>query len=140
METIPSDNHRVISASRVRRFINPELGDIPIDELTRERCDQWYRDMENHLCPGAPTQRVRTYAVLHAMLKPAVHMNLIDVSPLRITGLLIDRPAREPQTATPAEVDELAAAMPTYLAVAVQLAAWYVGCAPARSSACSSMT
>lgn len=124
LETIPSDNHRVISASRVRRFINPELGDIRIDELTRERCDAWHRDMESTLCPGAPTQRVRTYAALHAMLKMAVHQDLIAANPLRIKGLLVDRPVREPQTATPAEVDRLAAAMPAYLAMAVQLAAW----------------
>lgn len=124
LETIPSDNHRVISASRVRRFINPELGAIPITELTRERCEAWHRDMEERLCPGAPTQRVRTYAALHAMLKMAVHEDWIDVTPLRIKGLLVDRPAREPQTATPAEVDQLAAAMPAYLAMAVHLAAW----------------
>ncbi|TDZ99780.1 hypothetical protein [Mycobacteroides salmoniphilum] len=110
LETIPSDNHRVISASRVRRFINPELGDILITELTRERCDSWHRDMEERLCPGAPTQRVRTYAALHAMLKMAVHEDLIDTMPLRIKGLLIGIPARDPQTATVAEVDQLAAA------------------------------
>jgi hypothetical protein len=34
------------------------------------------------------------------MLKLAVHMDLIAASPLRIKGLLVDRPAREPQTAT----------------------------------------
>lgn len=124
MESIPSENHRMTSASRVRRFINPELGDIKITELTRERCDRWHRDMEERLCPGAPTQRTRTYAALHAMLKLAVHMDLIDVSPLRIKGLLVDRPAREPQTATPAEVDQLAAAMPAYLSMFVQLSAW----------------
>ncbi len=124
METIPSDNHRTLSASRVRRFINPELGDIKIDELTRERCEQWYRDMNETLCPGAPTQVRRTFAALHTMLKMAVHEDWIDTSPLRIKGALVDVPAREPQTATPAEVDELAAAMPVELEMAVQIAAW----------------
>lgn len=124
METIPSDNHRTLSASRVRRFINPELGDIKIDELTRERCEQWYRDMNEVLCPGAPTQVRRTFAALHAMLKLAVHEDWIATSPLRIKGALIDVPAREPQTATPAEVDQLAAAMPDELGMAVQIAAW----------------
>lgn len=124
LETIPSENHRVISVSRVRRFINPELGDIPIDQLTRERCDQWYRDMNTTLCPRAPTQVRRTFAALHAMLKLAVHEDWIPASPLRIKGALIDTPAREPQTATVAEVDQLAAAMPAELSMAVQLAAW----------------
>ncbi|UQE74037.1 site-specific integrase [Gordonia sp. PP30] len=124
MESIPSENHRVISASRLRRFINPELGDIFVTELTRERCEKWHRDMEERLCPGAPTQRTRTYAALHAMLKLAVHMDLIAASPLRIKGLLVDRPAREPQTATPAEVDALAAAMPLELAMFLQISAW----------------
>lgn len=124
METIPSDNHRMTSASRVRRFINPELGDIKITELTRERCDRWYRDMEERLCPGAPTQRRRTYAALQAMLKLAIHMDWLDRMPLRVKGALVDVPDREPQTATPAEVDALAAAMPPYLQMAVQLAAW----------------
>ncbi|WP_276824306.1 tyrosine-type recombinase/integrase [Mycolicibacterium mageritense] len=124
LESIASENHRYTSAGRLRRFIIPELGDIPVTELTRERCEQWHRAMETTLCPNAPTQRVRTYAALHAMLKLAVHQDLIPVSPLRIKGLLTDRPVREPQTATPAEVDQLAAAMPEYLAMAVQLAAW----------------
>ncbi len=124
LETIPSENHRVISISRVRRFINPELGDIRLDELTKERCDQWYRDMNTTLCAGAPTQVRRTFAALHAMLKMAVHEDWIPVSPLRIKGALIDTPAREPQTATVTEVDQLAAAMPAELAMAVQLAAW----------------
>ncbi|WP_182878532.1 tyrosine-type recombinase/integrase [Mycobacteroides abscessus] len=124
MESIPSENHRVISASRLRRFINPELGDILVTELTRERCEKWHRDMEERLCPGAPTQRTRTYAALHAMLKLAVHMDLIAASPLRIKGLLVDRPAREPQTATPAEVDQLAAAMPPELSMFLQISAW----------------
>jgi integrase len=124
LETIPSENHRVISISRVRRFINPELGHIPIDELTKERCDRWYRDMNTTLCPRAPTQVRRTFAALHAMLKLAVHEDWIPASPLRIKGALIDTPAREPQTATVAEVDQLAAAMPAELSMAVQLAAW----------------
>lgn len=124
METIPSDNHRTLSASRVRRFINPELGDIKVDELTRERCEQWYQAMETRLCPDAPTQRTRTYAALHAMLKLAAHRDLIAMNPLRIKGLLADTPLREPQTVPPDEVDKLAAAMPPSLSMAVQIAAW----------------
>lgn len=58
------------------------------------------------------------------MLKLAVHEDLIAVSPLRIKGALDDTPAREPQTATVAEVDALASAMPEQLAMAVQIAAW----------------
>ncbi len=41
-------------AGRVRRFINPELGDIKITELTRERCERWYADLTTTLCPGRP--------------------------------------------------------------------------------------
>jgi hypothetical protein len=48
--TIPSVNHREMSASRVRRFINPTLGDLAVDDLTRERCEQWYAS----LCPTTP--------------------------------------------------------------------------------------
>ncbi|WP_018601052.1 tyrosine-type recombinase/integrase [Mycobacterium sp. 155] len=124
LETIPSENHRVISISRVRRFINPELGHIKLDELTKERCDQWYRDMQTTLCPGAPTQVRRTFAALHAMLKLAVNEDWIGRSPLRIKGALIDTPTREPQTASAAEVDQLAAAMPPELSMFPQISAW----------------
>lgn len=120
LATIPSHNHKTMSASRVRRFINPALGDVPVSELTRARCEAWYAD----LCPKHPTQRRRTYAALNAILNGAVDREIIDVNPLRIKGALADSPAREPQTATAAEVDELAAAMPERLALAVQLAAW----------------
>lgn len=124
LETIPSDNHRVTSVGRIRRFISPELGDIKIDQLDRKRCDQWYADLCTVMIPGRPTEQRRTFAALHAMLKLAVHQDLIAAMPLRIKGAMVDTPAREPQTASPAEVDELSAAMPAGLAMTVQVAAW----------------
>lgn len=120
LATIPSSNHRVLSASRVRRFINPTLGDIVVTELTREQCDDWYEQ----LCPDAPSQRARTFTALHTMLKLAVFEGLIPTIPLRIKGAMVETPVREPQTATAEQVDALAAAMPARFAMTVLIAAW----------------
>ena len=120
LATIPSANHAASSSDRVRLYINPQLGDLAVTALTRRRCEQWYAQ----LCPDAPTQRRRVYSALHAALELAVQQELIGANPLRIPGATTDTPAREPQTATPADVEDLAAAMPAALAMAVQLAAW----------------
>jgi integrase len=109
-----------MSTSRVRRFVNPALGDLAVADLTRERCEQWYAA----LCPDHPAQRTRTYAALNTILHLAVDRGLISSSPLRVKGALDDIPLREPQTASVGQVDALAAAMPAHLAMAVHLAAW----------------
>ncbi|ULP48006.1 tyrosine-type recombinase/integrase [Mycolicibacter virginiensis] len=120
LSTIPSLSHRSLSASRVRRFILPEFGDLAVTDLTREMCDEWFVD----LCPEHPTQRRRVYAALSAILGVAIDRQLIAAKPLRIKGALNDVPAREPQTASVAEVDSLAGEMPARLKMAIPIAAW----------------
>jgi integrase len=120
LATIPSANHAAQSADWVRIHINASLGDVPVDALTRQRCEQWYAQ----LCPDTPTQRRRVYSALHAMLELAVRQELIARNPLNIPGATTDTPARTPETATAAEVNDLSAAMPVELGMAVQIAAW----------------
>ncbi len=120
LATIPSANHHASSADRARLYINPQLGDLAVTALTRKRCEHWYVA----ICPDAPTQKRRVYSALHAALELAVQQELITANPLKIPGATTDTPAREPQTATPADAEDLAAAMPAELAMAVQVAAW----------------
>jgi integrase len=120
LATIPSANHAAQSADRIRKHINAPLGDLPVAALTRQRCESWYAQ----LCPETPTQRRRVYSALHAMLELAIRQELIERNPLKIPGATTDTPARVPETATPAEVDDLAAAMPVELGMAVQIAGW----------------
>jgi integrase len=120
LATIPSANHSASSADRARLYIFPQLGTVPVTALSKRQCEQWYAA----ICPDAPTQKRRVYSALHAALELAVQQDLIPSNPLRVPGATTDTPAREPQTATPADVEDLAAAMPVELVMAVQLAAW----------------
>ena len=80
--------------------------------------------------PGRPragrtgqTTAAQAYRLLHAILTTAVQDGLLPTNPARVKGAGIVHHA-ERETATPAEVAQLAALMPARLAAAVWLAAW----------------
>jgi hypothetical protein len=105
LETIPSDNHRVTSAGRVRRFINPELGGIPITELTKTRCDRWHHDMEERLCSGANPARFPVRVADHVGERRTATRGVagsVEVQPLgqvsgSHVGTVVGHPPRVPR-------------------------------------------
>lgn len=72
--------------------------------------------------PGR-TAAAQAYRQLHVALADAVRDGLLNANPCSIPGAGITRP-KESGTATPAEVTQLAAAMPAHLGAAVIVAAW----------------
>ncbi len=69
------------------------------------------------------TAAAQAYRLLHAILATAVTDGLIVTNPAQVKGAGIVRHA-ERETATPAEVAQLAGLMPAHLSAAVWLAAW----------------
>jgi integrase len=69
------------------------------------------------------TQAAQAYRLLHSILADAVQENLVDANPCQIKNAG-DATAAERQTATPDEIDAIAAAMPERYRAAVLVAAW----------------
>lgn len=99
---------------------HPGLGDRTLASITPERVASRYR------CTLVvrPTLRARTYSLLRTILTLAVEDGLLASNPCRIRGAGRSRPATPTTVATPAQVAELADAMPERLALAVLLGAW----------------
>ena len=102
------------------KHVYPALGDARLAQLTPEKVAAWYRAT----LVGRPTLRARTYSLLRTILTTAVEDGHLLDNPCRIRGAGRARPATPTTVATPAQVVELAAAMPDRLALTVLLGAW----------------
>jgi integrase len=104
----------------LNHHVYPALGDVRLPQLTPDALSGWY----SRLLPDRPTLRARTYALLRTILTGAVEDGLLAQNPCRIRGAGRARPATPKTLATPAQVAELAAAMPDRLALFILLGAW----------------
>ncbi|QCV94321.1 tyrosine-type recombinase/integrase [Acidipropionibacterium acidipropionici] len=98
-----------------------ELADLPLVEITRDVCDDWYET----LCPGHDTERAHVYAWVRSVLASAHDAGLIDAVPLKVRGAgRTDGDRTNLELPTPAQVQQLADAMAPEHRLAVLLAAW----------------
>ncbi|WP_203751799.1 tyrosine-type recombinase/integrase [Cellulomonas chitinilytica] len=104
----------------LKQHVYPALGGTLLSELTAESITCWYRD----LLPQRPTLRARTYALLRGIMATALEDDLVSENPCRVRGASRSKPATKQFVASPAQVVELAAAMPPELALSVLLGAW----------------
>jgi integrase len=111
---------RLLYESMLERLILPDLGDAKIVTLTPAKIRQWHAEL------GAdhPTRNAHAYALLHAICATAVQDEVLDANPCRIRAAMQTARRREIDILTPAEVDKLAAKMPSQLRASVVLAAW----------------
>lgn len=111
---------RVLYESLLERLILPELGDMMMVALTPAKVRAW------HIGLGAdyPTRNAHAYAVLHAICTTAVQDEILDANPCRIRAAMQTKRRREVTILSPAEVERLAAEMPSQLRASVLLAAW----------------
>ncbi|WP_045822584.1 tyrosine-type recombinase/integrase [Williamsia herbipolensis] len=108
--------------SALELHIVPVLGDHVLAAITTDDVRAWYAGMGTEY----PTRNARTYGVLTAVLNTAVDDGLIERSPARIKGASAVRQTKRGGVVLlePAELSELAAAMPAPLRLAVLLAGW----------------
>lgn len=106
--------------SALDREILPVLGNRLLADVTTADVRNWYAGLGS----DRPTWRAICYRVLRALMRAAVADDLITASPCKMPGAAVARRKRDIEPATVRELDEIAAAMPERLRLAVDLAAW----------------
>lgn len=101
--------------------ILPELGQVPLEKLSRARLRAWYA----HLDPATPRARSKAYSLLRSILTGAIDAEIIaGPNPCQIRGAGPTSRAHTIEPLTPAELAALVDAMPERLRLAVRLGCW----------------
>lgn len=124
----PSTLYRYEYNLRVRLL--PELGEIPLAELTRLDVTNWYTRLAARLAAEAKARGrgdgrgalYSAYQVLSAVLNDAVEHELLDASPAKVKRALQYDAVHEPVVLTSDQMWALYDLMPDYLAALVPLA------------------
>jgi integrase len=101
--------------------IGPTFGDVPVAVITPAAVREWHAAMRQ---TTGPTARAHAYGLLRTICNTAVADEVIVANPCRVRGGGSVKRAREPQPATLAQLEALAAAMPDRHRLLVLLAAW----------------
>lgn len=118
--------HPARAWARARGLPVASTGQLPQAVLAAWRAAGEPRGIERPVpapLDAGKTTAAQAYRLLHAMLATAVQDRLLLANPCQIPGAGVVH-HRERTTASPAEVEQLAAHMPPDLAAAVLLAAW----------------
>lgn len=102
------------------KYVLPQLGHLPLDQLTPTAVRAWHASL---LGAGAPTPPRQAYALLRAILNTAVADELLTRNPCLVRGAGVARSA-ERSVATLAQVQALAEAVPARYRMLILLAAW----------------
>jgi integrase len=100
--------------------ILPELGDVPLKDITSLTVRTWYAGL------GAehPTRRAHAYALLRTILGSAAVEDLIPANPCHIRGAGNSKRVRQIKPASLAELEKIIAALPDRYGLMVLLASW----------------
>ncbi len=104
----------------LRRYLDPEFGDLPVPDLTPAVVRRWWAG----LSADHPTVNARAYALLRAILSTAVTDELIASNPCRVRAASNPPTKKEVRPATPAELEVLVEQMPDSRRAVVLLCAW----------------
>ncbi len=104
----------------LRRYIAPELGACPLDQVTPARVRAWW----NRLPKQHPTVRARAYALLKAILATAAADQLITANPCTLRGASQAPRARDIRPATLKQLEVIVGAMPPAQQPLVLLCTW----------------
>ena len=98
---------RSVNRGYLDRLILPELGAVPIDELTTTTVREWYAGLDS----SYPARNSNAYSLLRTILNQAVDDALIGSNPARIKGAAVKHRERQPVALSGDEIRALAAAM-----------------------------
>ena len=104
----------------LEKYLLPQLGDVPLANLTSAEVRSWHAGMQR-TAPPTPTRQA--YSLLRAMLNTAVADELLPRNPCTVRGAGVSRTA-ERSVATVEQVTALAEAVPPRYRMLVLLAAW----------------
>lgn len=102
------------------RLILPTFATVPVKAITPDTVRAWHTSIG----PEHPTQRAHSYSLVRSILHDAVADQIIVTNPCHIRGAGNSKRVHKVQVLTPAEVNELAAAMPAHLRLMTLFAAW----------------
>lgn len=114
---------RPSTAATYRHYLNKQigpLGTLTLPEVTSAVIRTWYAALPTE----TPTINARAYALLKSICASAVSDGLMPSQPCTIRGGSQTRAKTPVVPATPAQVAELADAMPEHLRCAILLGAW----------------
>lgn len=102
------------------------LGDMPIGTVTLADVRDWWAELRERPAgkSDGSTRNARAYAWLRTVFASAVDDGLLTENPCRIKGAGVTKRKRAIDVPTPAEVSQLADAMPDRLRLLVLLASW----------------
>lgn len=106
---------RLLTARLLPEFANTSLGDISSVAV---------RDWYIAAAGGPTTVRTHAYALLRSIMQAAVAEGLIETNPCQIPGVTTSHQATRVRTATLAEVEAIAEAMPRAYQPLILMAAW----------------
>ena len=102
------------------KYVVPQLGHLRLEEITPSTVRAWHATL---LRDGSPSPTRQAYALLRAMLNTAVADELLLRNPCLVRGAGVAR-SGERTTATLAQVQALADAVPHRYRMLILLAAW----------------
>ena len=102
------------------KYVVPQLGHLRLEEITPSTVRAWHATL---LRDGSPSPTRQAYALLRAMLNTAVADELLLRNPCLVRGAGVAR-SGERTTATLAQVQALAEAVPPRYRMLILLAAW----------------
>ncbi|OCI32710.1 putative prophage phiRv2 integrase [Oerskovia enterophila] len=114
---------RPSTAATYRHYLRKQIGPT-LGALTLEVTPAVIRAWNAALPSGTPTINARAYALLKSICSSAVEEGLMPSQPCAIRGGAQTRAKTPVVTATPAQVIELADAVPEHLRLAILLGAW----------------
>jgi hypothetical protein len=98
----------------LEQHILQTFGDRRVDEITVDAVNRWYGHLGN---TTGPTMRAHAYSLLKSILRAAVDGRKIEHNPCTIRGGGSAKTAKEVTVAKPAQVDQIAAAVPERFAL-----------------------
>ncbi|CAN5482962.1 site-specific integrase [soil metagenome] len=104
----------------LRRYLDPEFGDLPVPDLTQAVVRRWWAGLSK----DHPTVNARAYALLRAILSTAVTDEILVSNPCRVRAASNPPTKKDIRPATPAELEILVEEMPASRRAVVLLCAW----------------
>jgi len=107
-------------AGLLRKHIAPHLGELTMGDLTTATVRRWHARVQEN---ASADRAAKAYRLLRAVCNTAVEDSVLAVNPSQVKGAGVERPDERP-TATVAEVQALADAVPPRFRMLVLMAAW----------------
>ena len=111
---------RALYESQFSGHIVPDLGTVPVRQVTAERVRSWYAALDSQHA----RRNSQVYGLLHAVMATAVKDGVLTANPCQIERAMNTARKREPKILSLPQVAELAEKMPLQYGVLVLLAAW----------------